>query len=79
MQHSMLGQKIILLRSIFDFVHDDLMVTDVSDSHLNTKSDNSLSVPEMFPWRLPSTKEEGIRFLHPSFTTGIVIRNLKGI
>ena len=43
MQHSMLGQKIILLRSIFDFVHDDLMVTDVSDSHLNTKSDNSLN------------------------------------
>ena len=48
MQHSMLGQKIILLRSIFDFVHDDLMVTDVSDSHLNTKSDNSLSVPTFF-------------------------------
>lgn len=43
MQHSVLGQKIILLRSIFDFVHDDLMVTDASDSHLNTKSDNSLN------------------------------------
>ena len=61
---------------MFDIVHDDLMVTDVSDSHLNTKSDNSLSVPTFF-MEVSIAKRKIYIDLHQVFALKYYVRYLK--